>query len=151
MNPFVLDPRSRLTAWKGLRTQIQEVKSVDEKVQLTLNFWKQAPIENHILDWDNSDRWPTPWELLNDNNFCESTLSLAVAMTLIMSSPEEFGGIKLLLITDRRHHVQKVVAGLPESVLNYGWLDVHPRDILQGCSVHRQWTYNGRQWVEPKP
>jgi len=151
MNPFVLDPRSRLSAWKELRTQIQAVEFLDDKVQLTLTFWKQAPIENPILDWDNSSRWPTPWELLNNNRFCESTLSLAVAMTLVMSEPSLFEDIELLLITDRRHHVQKVVARLPECVLNYGWLDIHPRDILQGCSLHRLWTYDGRQWAETQP
>ena len=148
MNPFLLDPKERLKAWKGLRAQIASTESVVEQMDLALNFWKQAPLEKPILDWDNCQSWPTPWEMLHTNRFCESTLSLAVGYSLVLSSPHNYPDLELVLITDRLNHVQKVLARTQEWTLNHSWLDRLPRYQLQNVQIHSKWHYNGKAWQE---
>jgi len=146
MNPFLLDTSSRRVAWKLLREEILEQSSPDAQIDLALTFWKQAPIENPLIDWDNAEKWPTPWELLHTNRFCEGALTLGVAYTLILSSPEHFQDLGLLLITDRQNHVQKIVAKTHSQVLNYGWLDRLPATTIKNCQVHSRWWFDGRNW-----
>lgn len=117
-----------------------------EKIQLTLTFWKGAPLENPLLDWDNCANWPSPWELINDNRFCDSTLSLAVANTLVMADPDNFKDAQLALITDRENHVQKIVVITHDRVLNLGWLDVTPREAIKQAHINRRWKHDGKIW-----
>jgi hypothetical protein len=146
MNPFVIDPKTRLAAWKDLRKQIISSENTEEKINLALQFWKMAPLQNNVLDWDKCENWPTPWELLNDNRFCDSTLSLAVAYTLLLSDPETFADAKLILVTDRINHVQKIMVKTNNVVLNYGWLDVNQLEILKKLQTHTRWSFDGKQW-----
>jgi hypothetical protein len=113
-----------------------------------LTFWKQAPIENPLIDWDNAQKWPTAWELLHNNRFCEGALTLGTAYTLLLSCLDNFQDLKLLLITDRQNHVQKIVAKTHGSILNYGWLDQNPAALLNNCQVHARWGFDGRGWQE---
>lgn len=146
MNPFLLDPNSRRLSWKLLREQVSQQSDPVSKINMALTFWKQAPIENPLIDWDNAQKWPSPWELLHNNRFCEGALTLGVAYTLILSSPEHFQDLTLLLITDRVNHVQKIVAKTHGQVLNYGWLDQLPASVISSCQVHSRWAFDGRNW-----
>ena len=146
MNPFILDTKSRVEDWKKLRKDVSSEELVETKIQKTLQFWKQAPLENPLLDWDNSKDWPNPWELLHNNRFCESTLSLAVAYTLIMSD-QIFSNITLILATDRKNHIQKIMVEYEDLIINYGWLDVNQRTILDNSHIHTRWKYDGKKWT----
>ena len=146
MNPFLLDSRSRIAEWKELRARVAEAEDVISKIDATLTFWRKAPIENPIIDWDNSTTWPTAWEMLHSNRFCESALSLGVAYSLLYSDPAAFDDLKLILLTDRQNHVQKIVVRTQQQVLNYGWLDRLSTEVLNTCQVHNRWHWDGRAW-----
>jgi hypothetical protein len=147
MNPFVLDSRSLMTAWKNCRNSVRLCDSSLMAMETCLNFWKGAPLENHHLDWDNSSSWPKPWDLINTNRFCASTLSLAVAWTLVLADAERFDDVDLLLITNKTAHVQKIVVRTGAVILNHGWLDLQSREILKQCHTHKKWVFNGKIWV----
>ena len=146
INPFIIDPKSRLAAWKQVRIDVQKSNNIEEKINVALKFWRMAPLENPILDWDDSSKWPTPWELIHNNHFCDSTLSLALAYTLVLSDPESFSDIKLLLITDRLNHIQKIIVKTNNIILNYGWLDSSPSTILSTVNIHDMWKFDGKKW-----
>ena len=148
MNPFVLDAKARLSAWKSLRNQIQQTQQLADKVNITLDFWKQAPIENPIIDCDNSKNWPGPWELLHTNRFCESSLSLAVGYTLVLSDPSIFADTKLMFVTDRAQHIQKITVSINGWIINHGWLDCQSISDLKNLHTHQVWTFNGKSWTE---
>ena len=53
------------------------------------SWWVRVPINSRYLHWDDSDRWPTPWELLNDNIFCDVARALGMLYTLaIIDRPD---------------------------------------------------------------
>ena len=148
INPFITDPKTRLAAWKQARIDIQYTDIVQQKIDITLQFWKMAPLENPLLDWDDSSKWPTPWELIHNNHFCDSTLSVAVAYTLVLSDAETFSDIKLMLVTDRPNHVQKIMVKTNDVILNYGWLDVNPSIILSSATINNRWKFDGKKWIK---
>jgi len=148
MNPFIQDARSRLRAWKQLRHAIQAQQDPQQQIQITLEFWRQAPLERPLIDWDHCENWPTAWELLHNNRFCESSLSLAVALSLLYSDVAGWDQTQLVLITDRQHHVQKIVVQTPWALLNHGWLDIRPVADLQQMHINRKWSWNNNTWNE---
>jgi len=146
MNPFLLDGRARLNSWKALRDEITGTPDPIQKIGKALQFWRLAPIENPVIDWDNSQSWPTAWELLHNNRFCESALSLGVAYTLLLSDPEIFSNLAMMLITHRLYHVQKIVLLTHNQVLNLGYLDQQPVSIIAKAQIHTRWRFDGKSW-----
>ena len=146
INPFIIDPKARVAAWKKIRIDIQSIDIIQQKIDIALKFWRMAPLENPLLDWDDCSKWPTPWELLHNNRFCDSTLSVALGYTLVMSDPETFSDIRLLLITDRSNHVQKIIVKTNDIVLNYGWLDSNPATVLSSANIQDRWKFDGKKW-----
>jgi len=44
---------------------------------------------NRYLHWDDWPDWPTPWELLNDNIYCDLARALGMLYTIIMIDPQD--------------------------------------------------------------
>jgi hypothetical protein len=56
----------RLEAWSYLR---QTLEHVDDPLQEVIDFYRQAPyVSIHTDPW-SMDMWPTPWELILENQY----------------------------------------------------------------------------------
>jgi hypothetical protein len=146
MNPFLSDYKTRLAAWKKCRAEIASQHDTVLQIDLCLQFWKQAPIQNNILNWDDCTVWPTSWEQLENNDYCTSSHSLAVANTLVLGDPSRYQNLSLRLITDRQNSVQKIVVYTQGWILNYGYLDKTSENSLQHVHTNNIWKWAGKQW-----
>lgn len=72
----------RLGIWKKLR---DELISKEDPIQHTINFWNSMPQSPRNLDPYDQSTWPDPWQLIEENVYCEYTKTLAVAYTLMLS------------------------------------------------------------------
>lgn len=145
-NPFVCDPRTRLLEWKNVRLQIAQLTDPLAQIQCCLNFWKQAGIENYYLDWDNCEQWPGAWDLLWQNHFCPSGLSLGVAYTLVISDPRIFDNICLNLILDRTASIHKIVVDWNNWYINAYYLDCLDKTHLPTSLSLNKWIYKNKSW-----
>lgn len=84
MWPLTFD--ERLVAWKSLRTQVVDLDIHDALMAIN-DWWFFAPQATHYLHWDEVSSWPTPWELLADNIYCELARALGIVYT-ILSVPD---------------------------------------------------------------
>jgi len=73
----------RLQSWVQLR-QDCENKSLKAQLNQIAGWWGHAPRVKNVLHWQDKTTWPTPWELLADNNFDELAISLGMSYTLLM-------------------------------------------------------------------
>ena len=75
--------QERLADWVRLR---QETATLEQSQQLmSINdWWFRAPIVNHLINWENPRSWPTPWELLNNNGYCELARALGIVYTVLL-------------------------------------------------------------------
>ena len=48
------------------------------------DWWFKAPIINHLIYWEDSKSWPTPWHLLNNNGYCELARALGIVYTVML-------------------------------------------------------------------
>jgi hypothetical protein len=151
MNPFIQDYATRLAAWKNCRMDINSAPSTQDKIDVCLKFWRLAPVQNPLLNWDNSESWPTAWELLNDNNYCSSSHSLGIALTLVWADPDLFKNVHLDLITDRSYSIQKIVVNWETWYLNHGHVDKIAKNTLQNVHTHERWKWAHKKWITLKP
>ena len=76
---FDKDYYTRLRIWNQFRKSIETSHSPIEDV---LDFWRMAPLGRLATDPYDSDTWPDPWELLDDNQYCEFLQILGICYTL---------------------------------------------------------------------
>ena len=48
-----------------------------------IKFWNNVPTAKRSIDPYDQSTWPNPWEMIEENSFCEFTKLLAVAYTLM--------------------------------------------------------------------
>lgn len=69
----------RVVEWQEFRNKI-EVSS--NPIQDAINFYNLAPsVSIHTDPWDNAT-WPSPWELVNENQYCGFCKLLGICYSL---------------------------------------------------------------------
>lgn len=123
MNPFLADANTRIAEWRKLRDSIATLP-LEEQLKQIAKWWAQCPIENWVIDSENTSEWPKPWELLSDNHYCNTTIAYLMAQTLVLvhDDPPPFN-IKLWYIqTDSDQWMCLVVDN--KWLLNYSHSEV---------------------------
>jgi hypothetical protein len=69
----------RLKCWKELRYEIETAK---DPFSLVLDFWRSAPATKIATDPYDSETWPDPWAMIEENQYCDFMKILAIFYTL---------------------------------------------------------------------
>ena len=88
-----------LADWVKLR---HAVALLDQPEQLKLinDWWFRAPIVNHLINWENPQSWTTPWELLNNNGYCELARALGIVYTIMIIENRKYTDLKIIQTTE---------------------------------------------------
>lgn len=84
MNPFLLPHTERLSAWRSFRHEL-EGKPEAQQLEAVAKWFSVAPISTYVLDFDRVDTWPTPWEIMNEGDFCTTAIAYLMERTLILA------------------------------------------------------------------
>lgn len=100
-----------LKSWKNLRANLTAELSDADQLQAVAKFWSHAPLSVRVLDWDDCASWPTAWNLIYQNKFDESAVSLGMFYSLIYAGDGRWNPnrLQLQLITDRRRCLQSII------------------------------------------
>jgi hypothetical protein len=79
-----LIPSERLRYWHDFRKKISKLER-DDAIKETHHLWCYAPYVAHYLTTDQINNWPDPWELINDNYYCDLAKALAMSYTLYLT------------------------------------------------------------------
>jgi len=77
------DYSARLRAWADLRIQCESLVLPASLDRVNI-WWQQTPWQPYYLHWDDRDHWPDPWQLLNDNIYCDLARALGMLYTITM-------------------------------------------------------------------
>ena len=112
---FALKFEDRLTAWKSFR---ETLEVSPDPFQDVIDFYNKAPRTNIHADPYDRSTWPTPWELLEENQYCEFARVLGMCYSLQLT--ERFSGdqFEIHIIIDSKNsatlyllHVGDIVIG----------------------------------------
>lgn len=81
---FRLPVASRLEAWRKFRYSLSEL-SLEQAIQKTVDLWRSAPFTPYYLEPNDFDSWPNPWELIEENYYCDLAKALGILYTLYFS------------------------------------------------------------------
>lgn len=79
-----LIPSERLRYWHDFRKRISTLSST-QAIEETHHLWCYAPYVAHYLTTDQIANWPNPWELINDNYYCDLAKALGMVYTLYLT------------------------------------------------------------------
>jgi len=84
-----------MLSWRDLR---QSSVNVDLETGLANinDWWWRAPMVNRYLHWDDRRNWPSAWQLLSDNYFCDVARALGIMYTVMMLQRPDITEIELI-------------------------------------------------------
>lgn len=115
MNIFQADYTERLRSWNRLKKDCKNLSVLDSS-QTVDNWWQAAPLINYHLHWNDSESWPSPWELLSENNYSTLTRAIGMCYTLLMI---DINNIQLVQATDCQAEQHELVIVDNRYVLNF--------------------------------
>jgi hypothetical protein len=86
---------NRLLSWKQLRSQTTQL-NLEDALHATNQWWFRAPWRPYFLHWDDQESWPDPWELLDNNFFCELARSLGIVYTLELLDRPDIENVEIV-------------------------------------------------------
>lgn len=89
----------RLIEWKNLR---QELEVVEDPLQHCIDFWKNAPIGKFGADPYDKNTWPDPWEMIDENFYCEFLQTLAICYTLQLTDKFSQETFEIIITQDQK-------------------------------------------------
>lgn len=136
INIFLQDYPTRLREWHKLKETLQgaDIDTICIEVD---KFWQRAPLSAHYLHPADVVDWPTPWELINDNNYCIYGRALGMIYTLLLLGIKSIDFVEA--IDDNSDDVVLVLVDNAKYVMNY-----YPNSVvnmkLSDFNVTRQIT-----------
>lgn len=76
------DFEDRLSVWHNFRLTIENHAA---PLQEVINFWNRVSESRRNLDPYDQTTWPDPWEMVEENDYCDFTKILAVAYTFMLT------------------------------------------------------------------
>ena len=133
MNVFQNTYDTRLQSWYQLRQSLEN-STLEKKCIDIDNFWQKVPLVNHYLHLDNMGEWPSPWELIYDNNYCTVARGLGMAYTLLLLGIKD---IEFAEATDYNNEdLVLVLVDRAKYVLNY-WPNTVVNNCLQDFTIKK--------------
>jgi hypothetical protein len=134
MNIFTLDYQTRLRAWHDLREKLKDYDIKQKCIEVD-NFWQQCPQVAYYLHPIDIPQWPSPWELLADNNYCPYARALGMIYTLVLLGIKEVDLVDAK--DDNSEDVALVLVDNAKYVLNY-WPNTVVNNCLQDFTIMKR-------------
>jgi uncharacterized membrane protein len=134
---FNLPVDERLSEWINHRNQLDVSK---DPLQDVWDFWHSAPFIPHLRNIDpyHQRSWPSPWEIIENNQYDDFTKALMICWTLKLTNKFKNSKIELRTFVDgARSRAYNIVYIDDSWVLNYddngpvGAVDVDDTLILE--------------------
>jgi hypothetical protein len=87
--------QERLADWYNLR-QAAAALELEDQLNLINDWWFHAPIVNRVVTWDDPGNWPTPWDLLVNNGYCELARALGIVYTLLLLDRQLYTDLEII-------------------------------------------------------
>lgn len=115
----------RILNWREWRRSISTLPP-EACVNAIADAWARAPQVNHYLSPDIPEDWPDPWQLINDNIYCDLAIALGMFYTVALLERKDLDNVRLDIhnIDDNWVNLCSIDSGFyvlnwsPHSVLN---------------------------------
>lgn len=127
----------RLELWSEFRDSLEDS---DDPFRAVIDFYKQAPyVSIHTDPWTR-EAWPTPWELLFENQYDDFCCVLGWCYSLQLTDRFKGSNFEIHIITNEETSYQYLLF-VDDYVLGYTDNEATHRENLPS-NLHSHQTYN---------
>jgi hypothetical protein len=145
---FADSPATLMEHWRSLRRSLTNDLSDIVHMEMVTKFWSHAPLQKRGIDWDSPTSWPDPWTLLHNRDFDDSSISLGMFYTLLLSKDGRWSTdrLALKLINAPTLQIQKIILEIDHRwILNLEYNRVNDGDRSeQWYYIQREYDYDGK-------
>ena len=76
-----LEPSERIACWRDFRKSLDSLSFEDALLRVA-EYWQSCPYNAHYLDPEKYHNWPTPWELIAENYYCDLAKACGMLYTI---------------------------------------------------------------------
>ena len=132
---------ARLASWNQLRSAVAAMPA-DQCLHAVNAWWFDTPWRAYHLHWDDQPTWPNPWQLLDDNLFCELARGLGMLYTISLLDRSDIqdaelidtGSDNLVLVEQKKY----ILNWDRDQLLNINLTPVNPRHRLSQEQIKTQ-------------
>lgn len=106
----------RLRAWHEFRLTLE---TSEDPIQDTINLYNKAPLVSIMMDPYNNESWLGPWELLNENLYCDFAIILGIGYTLSLTDRFSTVEKKIHICTNKKVAQTKYLLYVGNVVIGY--------------------------------
>lgn len=106
----------RIKAWRSFRLTLEETISPFED---TIEFWNNAPLSSIAADPYDKTTWPTPWEMIEENRYCDFTKILAIYYTLQLTDRFSSSRFEIHITLDEKESVIRYLLFVDNLTIGY--------------------------------
>lgn len=74
----------RIARWRDFRKNLDSLP-LDQAMMATADFWQSCPFAPYYLDSTDPEEWPNPWELIEENYYCDLAKCLGIVYTIALT------------------------------------------------------------------
>ena len=79
-----LSAGERLSRWREFRKAIGAMP-IEQAITETSDFWRSCPFTPFYLEHNQLSTWPDPWQLIDENYYCDIAKCLGIVYTLLLT------------------------------------------------------------------
>lgn len=117
----------RLVAWQQFRSSVETSLTPFED---TVNFFGSAPLVSMQVDPWTLENWPTPWELIHENQYCDFSKILVICYTLQLTDRFTDKDFEIHIYTNNKESTTHYLLFVQEKVIGYDWKCIIDRSQL---------------------
>jgi hypothetical protein len=129
---------ARLTAWYKFRQQLEE--SSDPFLDVA-KFFLRLPRVKFYTDPYDRERWPTAWELISENEYCEFNLILGMCYTLQLTERFKNSHAMINVAFDPINKTVYYLLKIEDKVYGYideEWIDI--KDLPTSLKIQKMYA-----------
>lgn len=91
----------RLSHWRDFRKSLDRL-SFEQALEAIAVYWQTCPFVPYYLDNANTESWPGPWQMIDDNIYCDLARCLGIVYTIILTKHRMDVDVELQVYQDPR-------------------------------------------------
>lgn len=132
----------RIVTWSRFRATLE---TSADPISDVINFWNDVPLASRNLDPFDMTTWPDPWEMIEENSYCEFGRLLAIAYTLKLTDKFKDWQPVFKIGLDRKTSRRYYMLLIGDQVVGFDQeKSVHINDIPK--SIHIEKTHVLKEW-----
>lgn len=125
----------RLRKWKLFR---ESLEFSNDPIQNVLDFYKDVAKVRINVDPYAEETWPNPWELLNENVYCEFSKLLGICYTLQLTDRFSQSHFEIHIRQDRENSQIKYLLIVDGLVIDQD--GILPKKIIETSQLEREFV-----------